>query len=400
VDAAQARRLGAGILLSGALTRGTDVVHASLSMVDTVQNRILWGAQKDVPEGDLAGLAATLARQGVQELGLGATRKLYDSPMNLTGSPEMAASAELAETLGALRHRRPRQALEASLRLAQRFPEELDAQVLRAAALAQAAVNTRTREVQDELQRHVPVLRRLAPESPYVGYFETLEKIQWVGEVSKCTELLERDDLTPSLRMLILRRRGWGKRNGGDPEGGVADLEAALQLDPANAQLLADLAYILREAGRGEEALRRANQAVAMEPGIWWFRHAEGHVLSGLGRYEEAAEAYRIACEMTSMQQPCAAYAGSLAQAGHDAEALEAARRAGTMEDSSAGLYNLACLYALRGERDMAMNYLERTLELGWGSAWIASDPDLESLHGDPEFDALMKKMNEQLVRD
>ena len=59
--------------------------------------------------------------------------------------------------------------------------------------------------------------------------------------------------------------------------------------------------------------------------------------------------------------------------------------------------YNLACTYALLGDREQALHYLRRELEenhVGDVSrekqrAWAREDPDLESLRGDPRFDAL-----------
>ena len=76
------------------------------------------------------------------------------------------------------------------------------------------------------------------------------------------TDLLRRGDLTPSFRKDLLEARGWARRNLGDPDGAVVDLEAALELDPANAGTLADLGYILRETDqdRGEEALLRVSR--------------------------------------------------------------------------------------------------------------------------------------------
>jgi tRNA A-37 threonylcarbamoyl transferase component Bud32/tetratricopeptide (TPR) repeat protein/TolB-like protein len=390
MNAEAARRMGAGILLSGALTRGPQTVHASLSMVDTVENRILWGAQKDAPEGDLAGLAATMAREGVEELGLGTATRLFDAPLNLTGSAAMAASAELAETLGTLRHARFEDAVEASARLVEKFPGELDAHILRGAAVLRALFTAFTEEHRSQVARQGTVLERMAPGSPYGSMLLAAADSRHGDVVGQLTELLERDDLTPSMRVLILRQRAWARRNAGNGQAAVVDFEQALLLEPANATTLANLGYVLREVDRGEEALLRVRQAVAMEPGVWFFHHALGHVLSGQGRHEEAGEAYLHACEMSKMQQPCAAYAGSLQQMGRPGEALQAASRAGSMEDSLAGVYNLACFHALRGERDLALKYLRRNVVLGWESAWIAQDPDLKSLHGDPEFEEIV----------
>jgi len=56
--------------------------------------------------------------------------------------------------------------------------------------------------------------------------------------------------------------------------------------------------------------------------------------------------------------------------------------------------YNLACSLALSGLKDEALQRLEEALELGYddGPA-MANDPDLESLRGEPRFEALLKRL-------
>lgn len=74
----------------------------------------------------------------------------------------------------------------------------------------------------------------------------------------------------------------------------------------------------------------------------------------------------------------------------------EAARRAFTRQDElgvapSFARYNMACSYALEGQADAALEWLQRAVESGVNDPdQIRDDPDLQSLHGDPLFDALL----------
>jgi non-specific serine/threonine protein kinase len=53
-------------------------------------------------------------------------------------------------------------------------------------------------------------------------------------------------------------------------------------------------------------------------------------------------------------------------------------------------LYNCACTYAKLGMKADAMDSLRKAWDLGFrDSAWVRRDPDLTSLHGEPEFDRL-----------
>lgn len=53
--------------------------------------------------------------------------------------------------------------------------------------------------------------------------------------------------------------------------------------------------------------------------------------------------------------------------------------------------YNIACAYALLGEKDLAFRWLKRALDLGYlNLETLATDPDLISLRGDPRFAGLV----------
>jgi len=52
--------------------------------------------------------------------------------------------------------------------------------------------------------------------------------------------------------------------------------------------------------------------------------------------------------------------------------------------------YNLACKSALEAKRDEAFARLRVAIDHGYGAdQWMQQDEDLQSLHGDPRFDAL-----------
>jgi hypothetical protein len=53
--------------------------------------------------------------------------------------------------------------------------------------------------------------------------------------------------------------------------------------------------------------------------------------------------------------------------------------------------YQVACVYAVLGEKDKAMAWLERSVETGFGCwPFFQLDPFLEGLHGDGEFTRLV----------
>jgi len=78
---------------------------------------------------------------------------------------------------------------------------------------------------------------------------------------------------------------------------------------------------------------------------------------------------------------------------GDRARGLEWAQQATVVDPEDAGVsYNVACLLALEGERDRAIELLERAFRVGFARRdWIEHDPDLESLRDDPRFQAMVR---------
>jgi adenylate cyclase len=57
--------------------------------------------------------------------------------------------------------------------------------------------------------------------------------------------------------------------------------------------------------------------------------------------------------------------------------------------------YNCACTYAVMGDKKEALACLRNAILGGYKnvSEWVKSDPDLESLHNDPEYEALVAEI-------
>jgi len=77
------------------------------------------------------------------------------------------------------------------------------------------------------------------------------------------------------------------------------------------------------------------------------------------------------------------------------AEAVAAFERAAAGEEERGRAYfNLACAHALAGNRERALDAAERAVEAGFRTrAWLAGDPDLESIRDDPRFQALLARL-------
>jgi adenylate cyclase len=82
---------------------------------------------------------------------------------------------------------------------------------------------------------------------------------------------------------------------------------------------------------------------------------------------------------------------GGLIKLGENELAKKWAERAYQLApDDVATRYNLACFYARIGDLEKALDFLENSIS---SRSWIENDPDLESLHGHPRFQAVLDSL-------
>ena len=74
------------------------------------------------------------------------------------------------------------------------------------------------------------------------------------------------------------------------------------------------------------------------------------------------------------------------------AQALEWYKKALAVDpDFGDAYYNMACIYALEGKKEMALRYLQIAALNGYATAeGIDRDPDLEPVHDEPGYRALV----------
>jgi len=69
-------------------------------------------------------------------------------------------------------------------------------------------------------------------------------------------------------------------------------------------------------------------------------------------------------------------------------------------DDAGSAAYQIAEIYAWRGQTDLAFTWLERALaEFDSGLVWIRADPLLRSVRADARYPALIEKMRTGVVR-
>jgi TolB-like protein/DNA-binding winged helix-turn-helix (wHTH) protein/Flp pilus assembly protein TadD len=209
-----------------------------------------------------------------------------------------------------------------------------------------------------------------------------------------------------------------------DWQGATDSLKKAGTLEPGSASVLGNRAYLARNLGRIDDAVALYKQAIALDPLRANFHLALGYVLFLQGRYDEAHAALQRAQELNPQLSSLHLTQGKiLFSEGHPQEALvEMEKETGDWEkmsgeslayyavgrraDSEAALqrliathqndcaYQIAEVYAFRGETDKAFEWLDRAYrQRDPGTPEFKSNPLMNRIHSDPRSAELLKKL-------
>ena len=208
----------------------------------------------------------------------------------------------------------------------------------------------------------------------------------------------------------------------GDWVGAKADFEKALSLNPNNSQVQNGYSRVLIALGRLPEAIVAERKAVALDPISGDASAQLGRLLNATGDTASARKALERAIELT----PESAYAhfhlgetdllegkpkdalphfaladnygaGGRAMAEHSlghAAASQQALDEQIAKYSKGSAYQIAEVYAWRGEKDKAFEWLDRAVaQHDGGLSFFKSDPLIASLRSDPRYAAVLRTL-------
>ena len=181
------------------------------------------------------------------------------------------------------------------------------------------------------------------------------------------------------------------------------ELETAIRLNPRLFEAHYFYARTCLVQGKLAEAVRHYEDASRVRPEDYQTSLLVQSPLHGLGRHAEAEAAMRRGLEIAERHlqlNPDDARAwylgaGALVQLGEHERAAEWAGRALAIDrDDPSVLYNVACVYARGGRPDEAIESIKQAIRNGFGHReWLENDSDLDSVRGDPRFQALLANL-------
>ena len=180
-----------------------------------------------------------------------------------------------------------------------------------------------------------------------------------------------------------------------------AEFQRAMELDSTLYEAAWYYARSLQAQGKIDQAVVYYERAAALRVDDVQAPIFAAICYRSLGRADEATNANDrglAAAERALALNPNdsrALYLGAtvLDARGEKTKAEEWARRASLSDPTNPlMLYNLGCFYARRGDRGLALDHLERAMEVGMRNRdWFMTDPDLDSVREDPRFKALLE---------
>ena len=184
--------------------------------------------------------------------------------------------------------------------------------------------------------------------------------------------------------------------NSGRHERALAEIKVARELDPLALRTNALEGQIYFFAKDYDNALDRLQKTIDLDPNFWLPHLMISRVYIEKGMHSEAVAEAKKAAELSGNSQSHAYRAYALARWGKVTEAravLSDLLKSAT--ETYVPPYNIAVAYLAVGERERALDYLEKGLtERDVRMVFLRVEPQWEQLRTEPRFVDLIKRMN------
>jgi TolB-like protein/Tfp pilus assembly protein PilF len=176
----------------------------------------------------------------------------------------------------------------------------------------------------------------------------------------------------------------------------IAEGKRALELDPLSVIITADLGANYLVARRYDDAIEQFHKAIDLDPRFYYTHWNLGEALELKGNLREALAEYKKAVELDDDPFVLALLGQAYAKLGQRDEALKIlAQLLQIGAHRYVPSYSYALLHMALGEKDKAIEWLERSYREGAGLdlIFLKVDPMLDPLQKEPRFQALVQKV-------
>jgi len=403
-------KLGVAHLVEGSVRKAGDVVRIAARLTQANTGEAQWSENYTRNLKDVFAVQTEIAQTIVEQL----RGQLTGGATNPTTKAEIQAEVRAAEKGGTKNVEAHESYLQGRFfanrhseketdqaRVAYQRAVELDAKFALAwAGLAQTHVwdcNYATEGGQKGFNAHLAAAREtveralaLEPNLPDALYARAVIKTNfdydWKGAAETLRKALALAPQDPALLMeagnLALAR--------GETTQALDLFRRAVALDPVNAQARAYLGGTLSVLGQQQEARAEYARVIELNPSAPFGHAGVGQSYLLQGKFEEAA---------TAAQQDAADWARLLIVscarwAQKRIPESDAALAELIAKNGETAAYQIAEVYAYQNDKDRAFEWLERgRRQRDAGLPGLRADTLLPNLHGDPRWDAFLRKM-------
>ena len=395
-----AKQLGVANVLQGSVQRSADQVRVNVQLVKAETDTHLWADTFDRKLTDVFQIESDVAKTIAEKL-----------QAKLTGSEQRAISANPTESLEAhqlylqgryLWNRRTGQNLKKALGYFQQAVEKDPGYALAYTGISDSCAlipvygagtpreyyprakvaAEKARELDDTLGEAHTSLANV--------FFRYLELAQSAREFERSIELNPNYPTAHQWygRLTLLALSQFDRA--------IAEVKRAVEIDPVSPIGHTDLATVYMAARRYDEAIAQLRNVLQLDPDFYWAHRQLGLALELKGTPDEAIGEYQRASALNDDPRVLAFVAHAKASMGRKTEAREIlAQLATAMKTRYVSGYSFAVIYLALGEKDQALDWLEKDAreQTGFEINFIKVDPYLDSLRGDPRFEALAAKV-------
>jgi TolB-like protein/Tfp pilus assembly protein PilF len=176
----------------------------------------------------------------------------------------------------------------------------------------------------------------------------------------------------------------------------ITEVKRAIELDPLSLVINTDMGNTYYRARRYDEAIDQMRKTVEMDPGFYYVHWNLGSALAAKGNLAAAIEEYLKARALNDDPSMLGLLAHAYGLSGNKSEAMKIRDQLETLaKQRYVSAYSFALAYLGLGDKEQALHWLEKAYQDRAGHAlrFIRVEPLLDSLHGDPRFEALAEKI-------
>lgn len=174
----------------------------------------------------------------------------------------------------------------------------------------------------------------------------------------------------------------------------LTEAKRARELDPLSPSANLRVGAALMEMGQYDQARVELQRAIEVDLNYWWPHSLLGEAYVRQARFDEAIAEFQKARQLDNNPYILGRLGQAYAQSGKRAEALKVLEELkGLSEKRYVSPENLACLYIGLGDRNQALDWLQRAFEDRSFALFFLYDPMWDGLRAEPRFQEIERQV-------